>query len=199
MENTAKKIDIDKKYSYADYLSWPDDERWEIIDGVPHDMSPAPTLDHQRISRRLLNCFENYLFDKTCEVFDAPVDVKFSEGNDKSDKEIFNVLQPDLIVVCDKDKIKDGKCCFGPPDIIIEILSPSTASKDIIKKRRIYEKNKVKQYWIADPQEKEIFIYKLKDNGKYEEPEIYTKSDKIKIQDFEDMEIDLSLVFKNIQ
>jgi Uma2 family endonuclease len=198
MESTVKKIDIEKKYSYADYLSWPDDERWEIIDGVPYDMSPAPTLNHQRISRRLLNGFENYLFDKTCEVFDAPVDVKFSEDEKKNDKEIFNVLQPDLIVVCDKDKIKDNKCCYGPPDIVIEILSPSTASKDIIKKRMLYEKNKVNQYWIVDPQEKEVYIYKLQDNGKYGDPEEYIKTDKIKVEGFEGLEIDLSLVFKNV-
>ncbi len=196
MESVAKKLDIEKKYSYADYLSWPDDERWEIIDGVPYNMSPAPTINHQRISRRLMYYLEDYLKDKTCEVFDSPVDVRFPKDKKKNDKEIFNVVQPDIIVVCDKDKIEDDKGCLGAPDIVIEILSPSTASKDIIKKRRLYERNKVKQYWIVDAQEKEIYIYKLQDNSKYGDPEEYIKSDKIKVEGFEGLEIDLSLVFR---
>jgi len=82
---------------------------------------------------------------------------------------------------------------------VIEILSPSTASKDCLKKRRLYEKNKVKQYWIVDPDEKEIYIYKLKNNDIYETPEEYTKTDKIKVEGFEGMEIDLSLVFGKIK
>jgi Uma2 family endonuclease len=196
MESVARKLEIDKKYSYADYLTWPDDERWEIIDGVPYNMSPAPTINHQRISVELVRQIANYLIDKTCEIFDSPVDVRFPKGKNNNDKEIFDVVQPDIIVVCDKDKIEDDKSCLGAPDIAIEILSPSTASKDFIKKRRLYEKNKVKQYWIVEPQEKEIYIYKLQDNGIYGSPEEYTKSDKIKVEDFEGLEIDLSMVFR---
>ena len=134
MESVARKLDIDKKYSYADYLTWSDDERWELIDGVPYNMSPAPILDHQRISGELFRQIANYLIDKTCEVFAAPVDVRFSKSKMKNDKEIFDVVQPDIIVVCDKDKIEDDRSCPGAPDIVMEILSPSTASRDVIKK-----------------------------------------------------------------
>ena len=196
MESIARKLDIEKKYSYADYLSWSDDERWELVDGAPYNMSPAPTINHQRISRRLVYYLEDYLKDKTCEVFATPVDVRFPEDKKKNDKEIFDVVQPDIIVVCEQDKIEDDRSCIGPPDIAIEILSPSTASKDCLKKRRLYEKNKVKQYWIVDPDEKEIYIYKLKNNDSYGTPEEYTKSDKIKVEGFEGLEIDLSLVFR---
>ncbi len=196
MESVARKLDIEKKYSYADYLTWSDDERWELIDGVPYNMSPAPILDHQRISGELFRQIANYLIDKTCEVFAAPVDVRFSKSKMKNDKEIFDVVQPDIIVVCDEDKIEDYRSCLGAPDIVIEILSPSTASKDCLKKRRLYEKNKVNQYWIVDPDEKEVYIYKLKNNDSYGTPEEYTKSDKIKVEGFEGMEIDLSLVFR---
>ncbi|MEQ8225001.1 MAG: Uma2 family endonuclease, partial [Candidatus Eremiobacterota bacterium] len=184
MESIARKLDIEKKYSYADYLSWSDDERWELIDGVPYNMSPAPILDHQRISMELSRQIANYLIDKTCEVFATPVDVRFPKGKKKNDKEIFDVVQPDIIVVCDQDKVEDYRSCLGAPDIAIEILSPSTASKDCLKKRRLYEKNKVKQYWIVDPDEKEIYIYKLKNNDSYGTPEEYTKSDKIKVEGF---------------
>jgi len=195
MESIARKLDIDKKYSYADYLTWSDDERWELIDGIPYNMSPAPIPNHQRISVELVRQIANYLIDKTCEVFDSPLDVRFPKGKKKNDKEIFDVVQPDIIVVCDEDKI-DDKGCSGAPDIVIEILSPSTASRDVIKKRMLYEKNKVKQYWIVDPSEKEIYIYILQDNGKYGDPEIYKKSDKIKVEGFDGLEIDLSLVFR---
>jgi len=194
MESLAKKLEIKKRYTYTDYISWPDDERWEIIDGIPYNMSPAPTLNHQRISRRLLYYLEDYFKEKTCEVFDSPVDVMFPEF--ENDKEIYDVVQPDIIVVCDKNKIKDDKGCFGAPDIAIEILSPSTASKDFIKKRMLYEKNKVKQYWIVDPQEKEIYIYKLQNKGKYGDPELYTEADKIKVNGFEGLEIDPGLIFR---
>jgi Uma2 family endonuclease len=196
MESVVRKLNIEKKYSYADYLSWPDDERWELIDGVPYNMSPAPIPNHQRISVELVRQIANYLIDKTCEVFDSPLDVRFPKGKKKNDKEIFDVVQPDIIVVCDKDKIDEDKGCLGAPDIAIEILSPSTASKDTLKKRMLYEKNKVKQYWIVDPQEKEVYIYKLKNNDSYGTPELYTKSDKIKVEGFEGLEIDLSLVFR---
>ncbi|OQA20187.1 MAG: hypothetical protein BWY64_00351 [bacterium ADurb.Bin363] len=195
MESIARKLDINKKYSYADYLTWSDDERWEIIDGVPYNMSPAPVPNHQRISMEFSRQIANYLIDKTCEVFATPIDVRFPKGKKKNDKEIFDVVQPDIIIVCNQDKI-DDKGCLGAPDIAMEILSPSTASRDVIKKRRLYEKNKVKQYWIVDPQEKEVYIYKLQDNGKYGDPEEYTKSHKIKVDGFEGLEIDMSLVFR---
>ena len=133
MESVARKLDINKKYSYADYLTWSDDERWELIDGVPYNMSSTPTINHQRISRRLVYYLEDYLKDKTCEVFDSPLDVRFPKGKKKNDKEIFDVVQPDIIVVCDQDKIENDRSCLGTPDIVIEILSPSTASRDVIK------------------------------------------------------------------
>ncbi len=195
MESIARKLNKEKKYSYYDYLSWPDDERWEIINGVPYNMSPSPTPLHQEISVELLRQVANYLSDKTCKVYGAPLDVRFHSGKKKNDKDIFDVVQPDIIVVCDKNKI-DSKGCTGAPDIVIEILSPSTASKDCLKKKMLYERNSVKQYWIVDPDEKEIYIYKLRNNDSYGTPEVYTKSNKIKVEGFEGLEIDLSLVFR---
>jgi len=197
MESIARKLDINKKYSYADYLTWSDDERWEIIDGVPYNMSPAPVPNHQRISMEFSRQIANYLIDKTCEVFATPIDVRFPKGKKKNDKEIFDVVQPDIIIVCNQDKI-DDKGCLGAPDIAMEILSPSTASRDVIKKRRLYEKNKVKQYWIVDPHEKEVYIYKLQNNGTYGNPEEYMKSHKIKVDGFDGLVIDLSLVFSSL-
>jgi len=137
----------------------------------------------------------NYLVDKSCEIFTSPIDVRFVKEIKENNEDIFDVVQPDIIIVCDKKKI-DDKGCIGPPDIVIEILSPSTASRDFLKKRMLYEKNKVKYYWIVSPDEKEIYIHQLQDNGKYGDPDIYKEKDKIKISNFKDLEIDLSHVFK---
>jgi Uma2 family endonuclease len=190
----AKKEE--NKFSYADYLTWPGNERWEIINGVAYNMSPSPTRKHQKISIKLASKLYNYFEDKTCEVYEAPFDVKFPEDEKDRNEEIFNVVQPDILVVCDLDKLEEN-CCKGAPSIIIEIISPSTASKDFIKKRDLYEKNRVNQYWILDPEEKEIFIFKLNDKGTYNKPEIYTRNYIIKVEGFEGLEIDAGLIFKD--
>ncbi|SDG42293.1 Putative restriction endonuclease [Desulfosporosinus hippei DSM 8344] len=120
-----------RKYTYADYLLFRDDERWEIIDGIPY-MQSAPSWQHQSISRELLRQFANYMLAKPCEVFAAPFDLGLSEAG-KEDKDITDVYQPDLVVICDKVLLK-GTGYFGVPDLVIEIISPSTAKKDRLLK-----------------------------------------------------------------
>jgi len=191
MNNLARKID--KKYSYADYLTWNDEGRWEIIDGVAYSLA-SPSDIHQDISRELLTEFNNYLRGKKCRVYQAPFDVSLTSDKLEGDDKIYDVVQPDIIIVCDKEKIS-RKGCKGAPDIVIEILSPSTASKDCLRKRILYEKNKINQYWIIDPDEKEVFILKLTEHGLYGHSERYSKEDKIKVENFEGLEIDLKLIF----
>ena len=191
MNNPAPKIDT--KYSYADYLTWNDDGRWEIIDGVAYSLA-SPSDIHQEILGELFAEFRNYLKGKKCRAYVAPFDVSLpSEKQDGNDK-IYDVVQPDIIIVCDKEKIS-RKGCKGSPDIVIEILSPSTASKDCLRKRILYEKNKINQYWIIDPDEQEVYILKLAGHGMYGHPERYGKEDKIKVENFEGLEIDLKLIF----
>jgi Uma2 family endonuclease len=181
-------------YTYKDYASWPEDERWEIIEGEAYSMSPAPTLDHQRYLRRLMTKFDVYLEGKTCEAFNSPCDVVLPEEGETVDTSS-NTVQPDIMVVCDSNKLFENKCCVGAPDLVIEILSPSTASKDMKKKRILYERFGVKVYWIADPLHKTIMVYKHGLTGKYEAPEIYSSEDKIKVGIFTDLEIDLKVIF----
>ena len=171
--NTVKKRPIDS-YTYEDYLRFSDDDRVEIIDGIVYDMSPAPLRKHQGIVTNLLRSVANYLVNKSCEIYPAPFDVVFSEKG-KKDSEIKNVVQPDLSIICDKDKLND-KGCFGAPDWVIEILSPSTSSKDLNEKYFLYEKFGVKEYWIVEPSEQIVLVYSLK-SGKYENTFRYTKED----------------------
>jgi Uma2 family endonuclease len=159
-------------------------------------MSPAPSVDHQRISRELTRQFSNYLINQTCEVFNAPFDLRLSLSM-KKDEDIKTVVQPDITVVCDKTKL-DDKGCIGSPDIIIEILSPTTASKDLKEKFFLYEKHGVKEYWIIYPNEKVVYVYSLDNKGKYTRPDIYTMEDKISVKLLGDLEIDLSLVFRDL-
>ena len=183
----------DRVFTYQDYLTWNDNERWELINGVAYNMTPAPSVNHQRVSRQLLLQIGIFLSDKPCEVFSAPLDVRLPETNEK-DEDTKNVVQPDIVVICDSSKL-DEKGCKGAPDLIIEIVSPASASIDNIKKMELYEKNGVKEYWIVHPIYKIVTIYKIMENGLYGKPEIYSEEDKIEVELLKGLTIDLSLVF----
>lgn len=129
------------RYTVADYMGWPDEERWELIDGAAYDMSPAPTIKHQGIVGRIYSRLEQKLRGKTSQPFIAPVDVVLSA---------VDVVQPDVIVVCDPNKITERNI-QGPPDWVAEVLSPSTARKDLREKKALYGRSGVKEYVVFDP------------------------------------------------
>ena len=191
MAPLAKKLN--EKFSYADYLSWPDDERWEIIEGVPYDMSPAPARVHQKLSAIIFAKIYNFLSDKECEVYFAPFDVRLAESKHEVDEEIETVVQPDIVVVCDQNKL-DKQGCLGAPDITIEILSPSTSYKDQTEKLLLYEKHGVKEYWIVNPDAKYVMAYHL-EGVKYGKPEYLTENDALVSRVLDGIEIDLSEVW----
>ncbi|AGK95464.1 Uma2 family endonuclease [Clostridium pasteurianum] len=181
-----------KKYNYSDYLNYPENERWELIEGVPY-MQAAPSWQHQAITFELARQFGNYLIGKSCRAFTAPFDLIIPEDGIKEDKSQ-NVVQPDLLVICDKSGLK-GTGYFGVPDLIIEVCSPSTIRNDKVLKFNKYEKAGVKEYWIIEPEGKFLSIFTLQKNKRYGRPEIYTEIDEIKVSIFEDLIIDLKLVF----
>ena len=168
----------DQKFTYADYLKWPDEERWEIIEGKVWSMSPAPNTIHQEISMFLSSEIYNFLKGKSCRVFAAPFDVRFTEFAQEHDEDIKTVVQPDISVICDPNKI-DKQGCLGAPDIVVEILSPSTAYKDESEKLTLYEKHGVREYWIINPKGEYIQIYRL-DKNEYGKPDYLKGTDVIK-------------------
>ncbi|WP_425059233.1 hypothetical protein SCACP_39100 [Sporomusa carbonis] len=183
-----------KKYTYADYLTWPLEERWELIDGVPHNMSPAPSRRHQEILVEMLRQFSNYLLDKSCRVYSAPFDVRLPQSNE-TDETATNVVQPDIVVVCDKSKL-DDKGCTGAPDLIVEIICPGSAFKDLRDKFRLYESSGVKEYWIVHPNDNTVLVFKLGSDGHYGKPGMYSEQDEIEVGVLEDLTISLKTVFE---
>jgi len=183
-----------ERWTYADYLTWPDDERWEIIDGVVYAMSPGPGTRHQDISWHLTLQIGAHLDDKPCKAFTAPFDVRLSEQLESSDNYIETVVQPDIIVVCDRSKL-DERGCNGAPDLIIEILSPSTAKQDTLLKFNLYQKHGVKEYWMVHPNDQTVLVFKLLDSGLYGRADMYVSGDVIAVPMLGSLEIDLTKVF----
>lgn len=198
MEQEMKQKEIStSKFSYADYRQWPEDERWELIDGKAYDMTPAPTLLHQKISIALENQISNFLQNHPCQMFHAPCEVVFSRRS-ASENAIKTVVQPDIFVVCDRSKLKENYC-FGAPDFIIEILSPSTSSKDHIKKKALYERNGVREYWLVHPMERVLIVYRLAENKSYGPSEIFAEEDmQVEVSIFPGFFIDFSKVFPSL-
>ncbi len=163
-----KKNEGKERFSYADLLSWPEEERWELIDGIAWDFA-APSTAHQQVSMNLSVILSLHLKDKPCRVFAAPFDVFLNESFDVPDEELYTVVQPDLTVVCDQEKlVKRG--CQGSPDLVVEIFSEYTSFRDISVKLNLYEKHGIREYWFVNPAVPFVMVYHLED-GHYGEPE----------------------------
>ena len=178
-------------YTYAEYLLWQFEERVELLKGKLFKMS-APSINHQRISGRLFVKMYSYLEGKRCEIFSAPFDVVLKNTNGEDN----TVLQPDLCVVCDPEKLADGKRCYGAPDWVLEIVSPSNVEKELSKKMHIYEEAGVAEYWVLRPEEKELDIFVLQDNG-YIGLKPRFAGEVVSPQKFPDLQINLSEIFSS--
>ncbi len=180
-----------ERYTFADALTWSGNERVEIIYGEAYMMSP-PSRMHQEISGELFGQLFSFLRDKTCKVYYAPFAVRpFAKKEDAPEDED-TMLEPDLTVVFDPEKLDDYGC-KGAPDLVIEILSPSTRRHDLSVKYRIYQRSGVREYWIVDPEGKTVQVFKLED-GLYNAPDVYTGG-AVPVGLWEEFSIDLRRVF----
>jgi len=182
--------EVAPKYNntYADFLGWDEDFRAELHDGEVVIMAP-PLTAHQEILSNLLFQIMGFLQGKKCKVFPAPFGVRLFPKKDRSDDTVF---EPDIVVICDQEKL-DKHGCNGPPDFVIEIISPSTAKYDRVYKLRKYEKAGVREYWIVDPETKSVQVYTL-ENGRFLASG-YDEIEKAPVSIFEGCEIDLQAVF----
>ncbi len=191
------QLDITKKYSYSDYLTWFDERRMELYDGFVKLMTPAPSRLHQKSSVILSRDISVFLKNKKCQIYYAPFDVRLPSNGEKDNSKIFTVVQPDICVICDESKL-DDKGCIGAPDFIVEIVSKGNVDRDVKDKFRLYEKHKVKEYWIVFPLENVLQVFLLDKVGKYKLDGIYTAEDKVKVNIFKgELVIDLKEIFKN--
>ncbi len=164
------------------YETLPENERVEVFDGVAYNMA-SPSQTHQTISTELTTILNTYIKNKkgSCKVFHAPFDVILSDNP-------LTIVQPDLMIICDKDKL-DGKRCNGSPDFIIEIVSPSNPSDDYIKKAYYYKNYGVREYWIVDPKKKIITVNYFEGNIINNQ---YSFESTIKVNIYDDLFINFS-------
>jgi Uma2 family endonuclease len=164
MITDINQLDFNKTYSYADYLTWKFQERLEIFKGKIFRMSPAPSTSHQKVASNLHGILWNKFKNHSCNLFSAPFDVRLlDKKKSTNDSEIFTVVQPDLCVICDENKL-DKRGAFGAPDLVIEILSPGNSKKEMKYKFDLYEEAGVLEYWIVNPEDKTFLIYVLRDD-----------------------------------
>jgi len=189
-------LDFNKRYTYADYLTWVDDVRRELYDGLIKLMTPAPSSRHQELSTNLVSICWNFLRNKKCKIYHAPSDVRFPKNRKSQDDTlVYTVLQPDLYIVCDLSKI-DARGCLGPPDMIIEIISPKNSQRDTRDKFEIYQEHGVREYWIVSPNDETVTVFVSGENGKFQFIGIYAGDDKIPVNIFNgELKVDLMDVF----
>lgn len=175
-----------EKFTCTDYLTWPDDERWELIDGVPYNMTPAPSFRHQRIVGRFYSRLERALAGRPCIPVISPTDVVLSE---------YDVVQPDIFVVCDEKKVTE-KNIQGAPDVIIEVLSPSTTLKDRREKKILYERCRVREYILIDPVAQYVERFSLGAEGTYRKSDLFGPQELLPLTALEGIHIPLWEVFE---
>ena len=186
----------EKQYSYADLLEWNENIRYELYDGLPVALA-SPSSAHQMISGELFSQFYTFLKGKECRVFSAPLDVRLFEKKGDSLDSVSTVVQPDLMVVCDKSKI-DRYGISGAPDLIVEIASDSTRRIDRLTKFNLYQRAGVREYWIVDPVNRTAAVYTLEE-GAYHGAETYGPDAVVPVGVLEDCRIDLSDVFPEVR
>lgn len=184
---------IEKYYTYEDILSWGEDVRAEIIYGDLYMMAP-PLRIHQEVSGELFGQIRDFLKDKPCKVYSAPFGVRPFEKDGDTPDDVDTVVEPDITVVCDHSKL-DKYGCKGAPDMVIEILSPSNAKHDRFVKLNLYQRAKVREYWIVDPQNNTVEVCLLDNDGRMSVTAVYSREDTAKATVLPGCEIDLSKVF----
>ena len=173
-----------RRFSWDDYRTWDDGQRWELIGGEPYCMSPAPSIRHQVIVSRLFGQLFQHFQDRPCEPLVSPTDVKLSAKD---------VVQPDIVVICDRSKMQASHIA-GPPDLAIEVISPSSQRHDRVRKLRLYAAYGVREYWLVQPYPAVIEVLQLTGTD-YRVAGAYTDTETLHSPTFPELALDLSSIF----
>ena len=185
-----KSAKTEERYTYQDYLSWPEGEHCELVDGVAYAKSPAPSYTHQKTSGEICRQMANQLLHRECQLFAAPFDVKLTDP-DQDDAP--TVVQPDIMVGCDPDRF-NPRGHLGAPDLVVEIVSPDSGVADRKRKYALYEQYGVREYWIVDPEEGVVEVYLLDKTGCYSRRSAYGPEETLSATAVTELSVDLTLV-----
>ncbi|MBO0932867.1 Uma2 family endonuclease [Fibrella aquatilis] len=193
------QLDPNGTYSYADYLTWHIEQALEVIKGKIFPMA-GPSRTHQKLSWRLTIVFDNYFKNHRCEAYAAPFDVRLYDRkkSQKADKDIYTIVQPDLCVICDLDKL-DERGCLGAPDLIVEILSPGNSAREMKIKKDLYAETGVREYWIVDPVHETVTRYNMATEDTYDRPLIFVSNEVMPSAIFADFILNLEDLFPTAQ
>jgi len=192
-------LDSNRRYTYAEYMTWTDNKLRELLNGFIRLMSPSPTLKHAVVSRRIATPLINFIEKNNgnCQVFYAPFDVRLPQKpGETADNQIYTVVQPDICIVCDNSKL-DERGCLGAPDMVVEILSLSSQRYDLNEKFNLYEAAGVKEYWVVSPKEKGINVFILQENGKYDNGIVYEGNTHVPVLTLEGLSLSTEILFKD--
>ncbi|TAN70853.1 MAG: Uma2 family endonuclease [Methylobacter sp.] len=191
------QLDLNTTYSYADYLTWQFEESVELIKGKIMLMTPAPNVNHQRVSMNMSRSLSNFFKHKKCQVFAAPFDVRLYDRKKSilANQEIHTVVQPDLSIICDLQKL-DEQGCNGAPEWVIEILSKGNSKKEIQLKFELYQESGVTEYWLVYPYEQIIHQFVINESDRYELKHMYAADDIAVPYLFPELAIELTEIFE---
>jgi Uma2 family endonuclease len=197
-ETLVEEPQSEYEFTYADFLTWNFKERIELIKGKIFKMSQAPLVTHQTIVANINNYIAERVKKYLCKVLFSPVDVKLIGKplrRKVKDEEIFTVVQPDVIVVCDPEKLADPRSINGAPEMVVEVLSPGNTKTETKHKLNLYEENGVLEYWVVHPPYKYVEVYLLKDNC-YSKPTFFEMGDKINCSVLKGIKVPVDEIFK---
>lgn len=184
------------RHTYGDYRSWSEDVRYELVDGIAYLLSPAPSRHHQELLGELFYQARTGLEGKPCRAYIAPFDVRLPRGKEADDL-TDTVVQPDLLVVCDREKL-DERGMRGAPDWVVEVLSPATAAHDQTIKLAAYERARVPELWLVHPLDRVLTVYGLED-GRFARPSIHELGGRTPVTAVPGLVVDWDLVRSHLE
>jgi len=192
-------LNLNRRYTYADYLTWNDNELRELLNGFIRQISPPHTPEHDIVLRKITDHLNNCISENNnrCRVFCAPFDVRLPKSsNETADNQIYTVVQPDICLVCDSDNSKiDVHGCLGAPDLVVEILTLASQRYDLNEKFNLYEAAGVKEYWVVSPKEKGINVFILQEDGEYDVGTVYEGDTQVPVQTLEGLTLSMEEIF----
>ncbi|MGI1659016.1 MAG: type II toxin-antitoxin system prevent-host-death family antitoxin [Desulfitobacterium sp.] len=194
----AKKYRPTKKVSYEEYMELVEssDQRYELIDGEIYLLA-SPSFKHQVVVNEISWHFHSYFKGKSCRSLTAPLDIRLFGYATKFEEDP-NVVQPDLVVICDEERVNEKNKYEGIPTLVVEVLSPYTKAKDLVAKLNLYMKSGVLEYWVVNPEDKSMLQYSFSEERDINYPQSYQLEETIQSTVFSELRIALSDIFSDI-